>query len=170
MNEMSFYEILYIFCDFQLERDRPTDQPTDRASYRGAPKKRNKWRGVTTSLRTGGQEHPTPIHTQTPPPYILKMHLNGFLPHFQLRARDPMTHYVSWMDGPLVGQSHLAFFCIYVWFLLLPKYLFSFGSHVSSLVGFVLTNPQTYGQTKQLRMAKWAKTCPIFLSGWPNKL
>ena len=30
MNEMSF------FCDFQLERDRPTDGPTDRASYRGA--------------------------------------------------------------------------------------------------------------------------------------
>ena len=48
MNKMSFLEILYIFCDFQLERDRPTnqptdqptdrptDQPTDRASYRGA--------------------------------------------------------------------------------------------------------------------------------------
>ena len=40
MNEMNFYEILYIFGDFQLERDRPTDrptnQPTDRGSYRGA--------------------------------------------------------------------------------------------------------------------------------------
>ena len=40
MNEMSFHEISYIFCDFQLERYRPTDQPTnqptDRASYRGA--------------------------------------------------------------------------------------------------------------------------------------
>ena len=36
MNEMNFYEILYIFSDFQLERDRPTDRPTDRGSYRGA--------------------------------------------------------------------------------------------------------------------------------------
>ena len=32
-NVMSFLEILNIF---QLERDRPTDQPTERASYRGA--------------------------------------------------------------------------------------------------------------------------------------
>ena len=41
-----------------------------------------------------------PIHPQRPH-YILKRHLNGFLPHFQLRARDSMTQYVSWMDGPL---------------------------------------------------------------------
>ena len=44
MNEMSFHEISYTFCDFQLERYRPTDRPTnrltdrptDRGSYRGA--------------------------------------------------------------------------------------------------------------------------------------
>ena len=77
------------------------------------------------------------------------------------------------MDCSLVGQSHLVFF-LHLWadyaLQLLPKYLSSFGSRVSSLAGFVLTNPQTYRRTKQLRMAKWAKTCPIFLSGWPNKL
>ena len=32
MNELSFHEISYIFRDFQLERDRPTDQPTNRQS------------------------------------------------------------------------------------------------------------------------------------------
>ena len=32
MNRMSFQVISSIFCDFQLERDRPTD----RSSYRGA--------------------------------------------------------------------------------------------------------------------------------------
>ena len=36
MNEMSFQVILDIFCDFSLEHDRQTDQPKDRASYRGA--------------------------------------------------------------------------------------------------------------------------------------
>ena len=40
MNRMSFQVISSIFCDFQQERDRPTNQPTnqprDRGSYRGA--------------------------------------------------------------------------------------------------------------------------------------
>ena len=36
MIEMSFKEILNIFCNFSLERDGPTNHPTDRASYRGA--------------------------------------------------------------------------------------------------------------------------------------
>ena len=36
MKKMSYDVISNIFCDFSLERDRPTNQPTDRASYRGA--------------------------------------------------------------------------------------------------------------------------------------
>ena len=42
MNEMNFSVILNIFCDFQLERDRPTDRQTNRQSLLqrcyGAPK------------------------------------------------------------------------------------------------------------------------------------
>ena len=37
----TFPVILASFRDFQLERDRPTNRPTDKASYRGAPENKN---------------------------------------------------------------------------------------------------------------------------------
>ena len=37
---------MIIFGDFQLERDRPSDRLTDRASYRGAMAHLIKWRGT----------------------------------------------------------------------------------------------------------------------------
>ena len=58
----------------------------------------NKWRGVTTSLRTGGQGQPTPIHTQrsTQPPFqhrhihIHKKLLKHSFSHFSTHADGPM--------------------------------------------------------------------------------
>ena len=62
MKKMSFQVISDIFCDFQLERDRPTDrptdQPTDRASYRGAMAHLKNKAGYTAiQSRTIGLEH-----------------------------------------------------------------------------------------------------------------
>ena len=47
--------------------------------------KRNKWQGVTISLRTGGQGHPTSIYSlhQT---HIPKNHLKRLLSHFSTHA------------------------------------------------------------------------------------
>ena len=64
-----------------------------------APQIMNKWRGVTISLRTGGQGHPTPIHTptsSTPPPdkkihkkYPKRSFFHGRTkPHIELRVRN----------------------------------------------------------------------------------
>ena len=54
----------------------------------------NKWRGVTISLRTGGQGHPTPIHTQIHPQHsnIQKKYRKRSFSHFS--TRWPPT------DGP----------------------------------------------------------------------
>ena len=71
------------------------------------PSKRNKWRGVTTSLRTGGQGHPTPIHTQrlTQPPFqhrhIHKKLLKRSFSHFLTRAQDRTDRPTDqWSNGP----------------------------------------------------------------------
>ena len=55
----------------------------------------NMWRGVTISFRTGGQGHPTPIHTQTPSPTHRQIQSveNARFATFQL------DHH-KWMDGP----------------------------------------------------------------------
>ena len=50
--------------------------------------KNNKWRGVTISLRTGGQGHPTPIHTPTHPQHsnIHKKYRKRLFSHFSTCA------------------------------------------------------------------------------------
>ena len=72
---------------------------------------KNKWRGVTISLRTGGQGQPTPIHTQRPtqPPFqhrhihkkLLKRSFSHFSTHFWLLdlGRCPHGH-CMWCSAP----------------------------------------------------------------------
>ena len=55
---------------------------------KGKKERKNNWRGVTISLRTGGQGHPTPIHTPSPP-HIHKIHLKRSLFHFLTRGYGP---------------------------------------------------------------------------------
>ena len=72
--------------------------------------KRNKWRGVTISLRTGGQWHPTPIHNPTPTPYtnIHKKYPECPFCQFRLdhygRTDGPMA---QWTNRPTDWQSLL---------------------------------------------------------------
>ena len=63
----------------------------------------NKWRGVTISLRTGGQGHPTPIHTPNPTPYtnIHKKYPKRSFFHFS--TRSPL-----WTNGPTDGRMDKA--------------------------------------------------------------
>ena len=52
----------------------------------------NKWRGVTISLLTGGQGHPTPSFTPTPPPNTHNNHcsiINARFLRFQLERDRP---------------------------------------------------------------------------------
>ena len=70
---------------------------------------KNKWRGITVLLRTGGQGHPTPIHTHTHPQYsnIHKKYQKRSFSH--VSTRWPRTDW--WtngrMDGRTDGQSLL---------------------------------------------------------------
>ena len=54
----------------------------------------NKWSGVTLPLRTGGQGHPTPNHTPTPPQTIKhtqKVFKNACFSTFRLMLTDGLT-------------------------------------------------------------------------------
>ena len=53
------------------ERKRQTDRQRGRERERETERKteKNMQHGVTISLQTGGQRHPTPIHTPTPTRY-----------------------------------------------------------------------------------------------------
>ena len=60
----------------------------------------NKWRGVTISLRTGGQGRPTPIHTPNPRTHlnIQKKYLKRSFLHFFVRSL-PTDWPTRWTDG-----------------------------------------------------------------------
>ena len=59
----------------------------------------NKWRGVTIPLWTGGQNHPTPTHSN-----IHKKNLKClFFPFFNLMSSDRPTD--QWTDGPTNRQT-----------------------------------------------------------------
>ena len=62
-------------------------------------REKNEWRGVTISLREGGQGHPTPIHTHNPTPYtfIYTQEVSKSL-IFPLVTRSPLRT-DGWMDG-----------------------------------------------------------------------
>ena len=64
-------------------------------------KQGNKWRGVTILLRTGGQGHPTPIHTPSPT-HIHKKHLKRSFPHFSTRGHGPTDQRTDRRTKPLI--------------------------------------------------------------------
>ena len=68
---------------------------------------KNKWRPVTISLRTGGQGHPTPIHTQTHPPHsnLLKKYLKRSFSHFSTRSPRTNGRTDGRTDGPTDGRT-----------------------------------------------------------------
>ena len=67
----------------------------------------NKWRGVTISLRTGGQGYPTPIHTPIPTPHT-NMHKKYCLTLvFHFSTRSPRTNRPT--NGPIDRPMDKAF-------------------------------------------------------------
>ena len=61
---------------------------------------KNKWRGVTMSLRTGGQGHPIPIHTSTHPPHA-NLHKK-----YQKRSFSYLSTWWTWRtNGWTDGQK-----------------------------------------------------------------
>ena len=95
---------LMIFCKeghFLGERERETERERDRQTdrQRGRKRQREKQRKTCNtglSLRTGGQGHPTPIHTPTP--------THKHLDHFFSTRTDRQTNRL--MDGLTDKASH----------------------------------------------------------------
>ena len=83
---------------------RRTEKKRKWKRKREREKEKNKWRGVTISLRTGGQGRPTPIHTLTHPQYsnIHKKYLKRSFPHFSTRWPLPTDQRTDGQTKPLI--------------------------------------------------------------------
>ena len=86
---------LFSFVFFCIAREDATLHSPSNPALMG-----NKWRGVTISLRMGGQGHPTPIHTPCPSHKHKKNHQKRSISYFLTRVHRPT-------DQQMDGQSLL---------------------------------------------------------------